>query len=259
MSTIFPYPGRIVKSGEKNSQIVVSIQQRLNELKCSESLLSVDGSFGLKTARAVKVFQSRAVDIRQIPLKLDGQIGPITWAALFGEETPSIQPDSNLLQEAIKFATSQVGIMENPLFSNQGPEVNQYLASVALGPGYAWCAAFLHWCFDQAANHLNVTNPVVPTASVLDHWTKAGKAGTKRIFAVKAVNDPTLVKPGQIFTITFGGGFGHTGLVTSVDNGIIHTIEGNSKPDGGLIREGYGVFRRKRKVFNINLGYIDYT
>lgn len=258
MAEPIPFPGRIIKSGETDKQLVRLIQQRLNELNCSEPPLGIDGDFGAGTVRAVKVFQSRATDTRQMPLKPDGQIGSITWAALFGEAAPAAQPVSPLLQGAIDTAKSQLGKMEDPLLSNSGPDVNQYLASVGLGPGFAWCAAFVHWCFDRSAERAGMANPVIKTAGVMDHWTKAGKAGITRIAGADAINNPALVKAGHIFVINFGGGLGHTGLVIAADNGIIHTIEGNAKPVGGLIRDGYGVFQRDRKVVDIKQGYIVY-
>jgi len=73
------------------------------------------------------------------------------------------------------------------------------------------------------------------------------------------MEDPSLALPGFIFIIDTGspGGAGHTGLVEKVDGGMLVTIEGNTNEGGS--REGIGVFRRsKRKILDINKGFIDY-
>jgi len=57
------------------------------------------------------------------------------------------------------------------------------------------------------------------------------------------------VKPGDIFIMQFKHGTGHTGFVVKVENGIVHTIEGNTNDDGS--REGYEVAQRKRTIGEI--------
>ncbi|WP_221895449.1 hypothetical protein [Bathymodiolus japonicus methanotrophic gill symbiont] len=63
--------------------------------------------------------------------------------------------------------------MEQPLGSNKGERIEQYLASTGLDGGYAWCAAFIHFCFQEAAKELD--NPCIKTAGVLNHWNEAGR------------------------------------------------------------------------------------
>src|SRR5262249_21859867 len=115
---------------------------------------------------------------------------------------------------------------------------------------------FVYFCFEQAASNLGVSNPLVKTGGCLDHWNKS-KA--KKITAIKAKNDPSLVKPGHIFIIDHGHGNGHTGIVKRVEGGRLITIEGNSNPNGSS--NGIGVFELDiRKVWTPNLkGYLDYS
>ncbi|MBV6479354.1 MAG: hypothetical protein HGGPFJEG_02125 [Ignavibacteria bacterium] len=247
------YPNRVIKKGETNKSIVKAIQQRLNEVNCGP--LDVDGEFGNKTFNAVKLFQARSVDNNGNPLIVDGKIGPITWEILFGSNTIIVtpEPDSDLLGKVVSIAKSQIGVMENPVGSNSGPEVNQYLKSVGLGPGYFWCMAFVYWCFQEASKKLGVSNPSYKTAGVLMHWNNTSG---RRITSADAVNNPSKVKPGQIFIMSYGGGAGHTGIVESVSGGFITTIEGNTNEAGS--RNGIGVFRRQRKINSINKGFIAY-
>lgn len=161
-----------------------------------------------------------------------------------------------LLQTALQIAQSQNGVSEQPKGSNRGPEVDEYVKSVGLNPAgkFAWCAAFVFWCFKKAATELQVANPVVKTAGVLNHWntTKA-----KRISKGVALADPNLIKPGSVFIMKFAGGTGHTGIVRRVDpiEKVVYTIEGNTNDDGS--REGYEVAQRKRSISSM-LGFIDY-
>ena len=71
-----------------------------------------------------------------------------------------------------------------------------------------------------------------------------------------AVNNPSLLKPGQIFIIDHGGGLGHTGILERIEGGFIHTIEGNSNSSGSS--NGIGVFQLTRKIVQINRGFIEY-
>src|SRR5947208_1985700 len=41
----------------------------------------------METERAAKLFQARFPDVDGQPLVVDGKVGSITWAALFGEES----------------------------------------------------------------------------------------------------------------------------------------------------------------------------
>lgn len=160
-----------------------------------------------------------------------------------------------LVEKVLVVAQSQVGVRETPGKANRGPEVDAYIKSVGLNPagGYAWCQAFIYWCFQQAANMLNVPNPLLKTAGVLAHWnnTKARKIGVKQALA-----QPSLIEPGMIFVMDFGKGTGHIGFVERVDGATIHTIEGNTN-DGGS-REGIAVMRRQRTIASMK-GFIDYS
>ena len=155
---------------------------------------------------------------------------------------------------ALQVAQSQVGVQEQPKGSNSGPEVNAYLKSVNLGPGYAWCQAFVHWCYEQAAG---IGCPVVKTGGVLLCWNNTSTA--KKVMVVEAKQRPELIEPGMQFVMQFAHGTGHTGIVEKVDAAarLIHTIEGNTNDDGS--REGYEVARRVRAIDHPNmLGYIRY-
>ena len=247
------YPGRIIKEGESNTAIVKAIQKKLTELNIGG--LQGTGVFGAKTKNAVKLFQATHMDQFGNPLEVDGHVGSLTWAALFGTDTIVVTEDApnKFLTEAVSVAVSQLGVMEDPPGSNKGPVVDKYLASVGLPPGLFWCAAFVYWCFDKAAVKNGRANPLVKTGHVMTHWNKTKG---KKILTAEAVDKPSLIKPGHIFMMNTGGSSGHTGIIEKVEGGFVHTIEGNSNNAGS--RNGIGVFRLQRKIAKINRGFIEY-
>ncbi|HSI60231.1 MAG TPA: peptidoglycan-binding protein [Ideonella sp.] len=258
----FAFPGQVVKVGHPDSQTVRRIQQRLNAVGCGP--VPEDGVFDKERTRsAVKLFQSRFPDVTGVPLEADGEIGSLTWGALFGADTvpASKVASSALAAAAVEFAVGQIGVMERPLGSNRGPEVDAYLRAVGLNPAggsFAWCVAFTHFCYQSAAEKLGRPNPHIRTAGVLDHWDKAGDTPKiVRVTRARAIADPALVQPGALFIIDLGEGLGHSGMVIEVADGRLVTVEGNTNDNGS--RNGIGVFRRDaRKIGQINKGFIDY-
>ncbi len=259
------YPARIIKKGETDAAIVKAIKQKLNSAlgiknNTDERLNPDNPNFGERMFRLVKLFQARNVDGSGTPLKQDGEIGSLTWEALFGELSVvrTNRTGDGFFDEVLRIAAlqEQNKVREKPKNSNKGPEVNEYLRRAGVWPGLAWCAAFVYWCCDEAAINLARGNPVVRTAGCLDHWRKAPAAGATRIQRLAAKQNPSLVKPGMIFIQDHGQGLGHTGLIESVSGGLITTIEGNT--DASKTREGGGVYRLTRKIVDINTGFISY-
>ncbi|WP_295389919.1 peptidoglycan-binding protein [uncultured Thiodictyon sp.] len=256
---VVPYPGRIVKIGDPDSALVKKIEGRLNAVGCGP--IAEDGDFDeAETESAVKRFQARFTDLDGHPLKIDGKIGSLTWGALFGKDSISNNSSKStaLGQEVVAFAATQIGVLEHPLGSNKGPEVDQYLASVGLQPGNFWCTAFTYFCYQKAADKLGVKNPHTKTGLVLAHWSAAKQnPSAKRVLTLAAKNNPALISPGCLFIIDTGGGHGHTGIVIGLANGKLVTIEGNTNPGGSS--NGIGVFQRNaRSIASINTGFIVY-
>lgn len=259
------YPGRIIKAGEAEAALVKALKARLNLLLALEPgaepwLDPENPVFSPAMKQVVKQFQARHLDAQGRPLRQDGEIGAITWEALFGPGAVpgNEQPANALLAQVLKVAEDEEArkVREVPPNSNRGPQVDAYLSCAGAHPGLSWCCAFVYWCFDKAAGQLQVSNPMVRTAGCLDHWSRAGAAGTRRILAAQAVGNPALVQAGMIFVMDHGGGLGHTGLVEKVQGGLMTTLEGNT--DASRTREGGGVYRLSRKLVEVNKGFIDY-
>lgn len=257
------YPGRLIKVGEADARVVQALKRALNRALGREPALLLDEAnpnFGPRMKQVIKLYQARHVDADGRPLKQDGEVGSITWAVLFGPASvaPPAQAADPYLARVLRCAAAEEakGVRERPLNSNRGPEVNAYLARIGLDPGYAWCCAFVYWCFDEAARGVHRANPMVRTGGCMRHWNAAPAAGARRVLAHEAVANPSLVKPGMVFIMDHGRGLGHTGFVEAVDGGFISTIEGNT--DASMTREGGGVYRLRRKLVEVNKGYLDY-
>ena len=260
------YPGRIIRVGERDATTVRALKQRLNDAlgTADDAALRLDttnGTFGPKMKRAVLLFQARNVDDTGAPLKQDGEIGSLTWSALFGSDFVPTRTDaaSPLLAAALRIAAEQAArhVREVPRNSNRGPEVDGYLQCAGCPPGNSWCCAFVYWCMNEAAKELGRRNPMVKTPGCLDHWQRATAKGARRFTTARALANHDLVHPGLIFVMDHGAGFGHTGFVERVDGGMLTTLEGNT--DASKTREGGGVYRLTRKIADVNKGFIDYS
>lgn len=117
--------------------------------------------------------------------------------------------DAPLRIQLLEVARGEIGVQERS-GRNDGERVAEYLAYCGLDEGYAWCAAFISWCFAQVGRD----EPRTP-------WSPA-------LFpAARTVSSP---HPGDVFGIWIQekGRIGHAGLVERVDGAYLVTVEGNS-------------------------------
>ena len=244
------YPSRIIKFGEADSNIVRAIAKRLVTLGYTQ--VSQSGQFDANFKSFVSLFQAQHADSFGRPLKVDGEIGLMSWGALFGVAAAPAG-GGGLAEAALAMAIAEIGVREVPVGSNGGPRVDQYLAATGLNGGFFWCMAFIYWCFREAAKERGVANPFPKTAGCLKAWNEASAF---RITKATAIAKPELVVPGAVFILDFGGGAGHTGFIRSSQGGALKTVEGNTNNDGSS--NGVGVFElNSRNVMSSKLkGFI---
>lgn len=257
------FPGLYLMEGMTGPD-VAAVKAKLKAAGCDPG--STDPAFDPVTRIAVMLFQARSCEPSGEPLEIDGVVGPLTWAALFGPDgaptdrpvgTDPAAPPVSLARAVLDIAADEVGVREVPYGSNAGPKVRRYLSSVGLGVGNPWCMAFVHWCFDEAAKAAGRDNPVPRSGHVRTVWNRARDRldAARVITAREAAENPALVRPGMVFFMAYDETRGHTGLVVDNVNGRLETIEGNTNDDGH--REGNGVFRRtRRRIGDANLGFI---
>ena len=132
--------------------------------------------------------------------------------------------------------TSQIGVRE-ATGRNDGAQVESYLKVTGLNAGYAWCAAFVGWCFDKAG-----------VKAVKSAYAPAWFANSKVIWKQGKGQQP---KQSDVFGIWFSNKkrIAHVGFVDSWGVKEVITVEGNTNEAGS--REGDGVYRKRRLVRQI--------
>jgi hypothetical protein len=209
--------------------------------------------------QAVQLFQARSVDRTGQPLKIDGEVGAITWAALFGDEQVphSTASGDALLAQVLAVAASQLGVLEQPRNSNRGPQVDAYLRRAGVRPGLAWCCAFTYWCFDEAAAQLDRANPMLRTAGCLAHWN--GAPGARRAArAAGAGGGPTRPACGPARSSSWTSAAASDTPASSSRCWAAMCAPLRATPTPRRPARAAGVYRLTRKLVDINKGVIDY-
>ena len=141
-------------------------------------------------------------------------------------QTPSVDETlSDQANKIVEIAKGEIGVKEkkyNNVKYNTwyfGHEVrDRYAGSTS----YAWCAVFLGWCADQAGIDLD-TIPLTRGTAAMQRFFREQSRYT-------AYSKNYTPKVGDIIFFDWAGKRGsvdHVGIVVSVENGIITTVEGN--------------------------------
>ena len=137
-------------------------------------------------------------------------------------------------------ALSYVGTRE--LGTNRGPAVERFLRSVGLGPGNAYCAAFVSYCLEAAG----AVEPAVRSGLAYRFISRQ-----RSIEAREVLRGVVEIVPGTILVWRKGKTTrGHTGFVVAWSGGASgETVEANTGPGlYGNQRDGDGVWRRRRVI-----------
>ena len=131
------YPGAPIGRGEFRSNTVKLIQRQLSRYALPP--LVVDGDFGEATENAVRLFQSRHADAAGHSLAITGVVDEATWLALFVRQI-SFDPGqfsvgTDLRSLVVAIASTQIGALEDPIGSNRGPQVDEYIRAAGITPG----------------------------------------------------------------------------------------------------------------------------
>lgn len=145
-------------------------------------------------------------------------------------------------QQVVKIALAELGVKEEGK-ANWGPKVKEYLAAADVTVPAAWCAGYVNWVFEKAAEVTGTTSPLekVPLQAYVQSYVNHGKANG---WVVK----DTEARAGDLICVWSSSlqRYAHIGIVTgwSVDGRRIATVEGNTNDEGS--REGYEVAKRTR-------------
>jgi peptidoglycan hydrolase-like protein with peptidoglycan-binding domain len=225
-----------LKKGSQGAE-VLELQNILRELDYNIPPTSV---FDSATYKAVRNFQSSHLDKHNVPLSIDGQVGDLTWWALqhprsivtAGAIDFTLMPAGSLggtaiSRDALQFAINELkaGAGEEG-GNNKGPWVRKYLQPAGLAEGNSWCAAFVSWCFLQAAGGDKKTMPFKYTASARNIFNQFKQKG----WSYEGNDSNVQTLPGDIVSwwrVSLPSGFGHVGVVHHCQDGFLYTIEGN--------------------------------
>lgn len=230
--------------------------QTLLNLALGDGTLSVDEDYGGATTDAVSLFQHK----RSLPIT--GRVGVDEWRALSADPSDPfacrglywplqavcligtyMEPQQNLATIATPFIGA-TETSDNEM--GDDPRMKEIFEADDLAPGgntdgYAWCAAFVSLCTQKLIAQYpwafaGVTPPREPSVSnFLNNWASGQKC---------LIFKPTskVIKPmaGDIVVFTFS----HIGIVETVGNSAVNTIEGNTNEAGS--REGTAVLQKTR-------------
>ena len=223
-----------IKKGNQGPA-VIELQNILRELDYNIPITSV---FDTATYNAVRNFQSRHLNKHNEPLEIDGEVGDITWWALqnprsivqggaidYGVMPLDEMGGSAIGRMALQFAINELnaGAGEEG-GNNKGPWIKKYLQPTGLAEGNSWCAAFISWCFLQAAGGDKRNMPFKYTAGARNIYNQLKQKG----LIYNAGNIQPL--PGDIVTwwrVSMASGFGHIAITHHFKDGFLYTVEGN--------------------------------
>lgn len=137
-------------------------------------------------------------------------------------------------EKILEIARGEIGTKESPAGSNKVKYNTAYYGREVSGSNYAWCAAFVWWCFREAgASKLFYGGGKTAYCPTLKNFHK--KQAVKGDY-----------KPGDVIFFNFSGktNAAHVGICESLDGSYITTIDGNT--GSGNEANGGAVMRRKR-------------
>lgn len=199
----------------------------------------VDGSFGPATAGAVQRFQARC------GLPQNGKIDQATFARLVEPMLSVLRrrpPAGNLPDTMVDYGRVHLGV--HPLEvggQNQGPWVRLYMKGNE-GPDWAWCAGFVCFLMEQAAQTLGQSSPIKGSFSC---DSVAAQAREKGRFRSEPEAQQQGVPDGSFFLVRrTSTDWTHMGMVVRAGERTFDTLEGNTNDEGS--REGFEVCARSR-------------
>lgn len=164
----------------------------------------------------------------------------------------------NTIEKVISIAMNEVGYLEK----KSNTQLDSKTANAGTGnytkyardlvkeigspyaQGVAWCDMFVDWCFiqaygkEKAKEMLGGWSAYTPTSA--NYYKNKGRW----------CNSP---QPGDQIFYKNSNRICHTGIVYSVDNAKVYTIEGNTSGGNGVIANGGGVFK---KSYSLNYSKI---
>lgn len=138
-------------------------------------------------------------------------------------------------QRLIEIVTAEIGVKETG-GDNHGARVEEFQKAVdGKAQSESWCMAFVQWAIKLVEVQMNVSSPIFSSEHCRTVWNNSPALRVDKPF------------PGCVVIWQHGNTTnGHTGVVTSVTDTNISTVEGNTSTGKGVDRNGDGVYARIR-------------
>jgi hypothetical protein len=162
-------------------------------------------------------------------LEIDGYCGPQTQTALLQEMFGEDVTPSKLGLKALEVAILEIGNGELG-GNNSGNHVARYHGVIKdrgsddIG---AWCASFVGYCCSVAADSIGVDLPFQKSGGAKTTYKRAGEAGQFVGVNQALPGDFVCWDRGKLLSNGMPSWLGHIGFVEKLENGILHTVEGN--------------------------------
>jgi hypothetical protein len=207
--------------------------QRVQEfLTLNGFAVAVDGDFGEATEKRVRDFQADR------GLKVTGVVDFATHEELVAPMVRALNPiaagGKTLSALALAYARQHIKQRAREVGGdNRGPWVRAYLGWD--GPDARWCAGFVCFALEQAANTLGVKPPIASSSSC-DTLANEAKSANKFVpeSRVRSGAFPKSdLAPGSFFLVRkVPGDWVHVGMLTAVAAKTFDTAEGNTDSNG---------------------------
>lgn len=233
-----------------NKKDVMKIQSWLSLYSLSNPAsgtgTGIDGDFGSATEKAVVNFQ------KSKGLGQSGMVTPETFSVLcepMQKAFETVMPGTDLRKLVVSIAIHHTTFQPFELTikgeTNTGPWVRAYMDGNE-GSDWFWCMGFVQAIIDQAASQIGKNfKTLMPLTYSCDTVGTTGlqKGLLTRFTAVR--NDPSTVKPGDIFLVQkTPNDWIHTGIITAIAGDVFETVEGNTNEGGS--NNGIAVLKRTR-------------
>jgi len=155
-----------------------------------------------------------------------------------------LEPGQAVRKQLQTIYSNEIGVREETN-KNDGKRIGEYLKYTGLPEGYAWCAAYISWCFKEAGYKEPKTawSPsLFPNKRII--WKRNGGAVVRN-------GKSKAPEQGDVFGIYFTNlkRIAHAGFVDEWGDTYVITVEGNTNE--GNSRDGDGVYRKRRPVSSI--------
>lgn len=159
-----------------------------------------------------------------------------------------LDADPRLVARAVELAKAQVGVVETPKDSNDGPMIREYQKIGGAAKGAPYCTSGIQWCFATAQLQLRLEGIECAMPILLGKPAVISQLNFAKKYGKQAEGMPAL---GSLIIwkspISFNG---HIGIVIGIlDEFHYKTVEFNTSADEkGDQRNGGGVYVKVRDI-----------